>query len=285
MIKFAVVGSKGGIGKTTVCANLAAIFADLGLRVLMIDADLQPALSKYFNLVDVAPKGLFEVITTQTITADCISRTEIENLDIIVSNDAQQMLQPWLISRVDNQDRLINALGSPFFADGPYDIVVIDTQGAQGPLQNCAILAANQILLPVVPETLAARELTTSTHEMIARLEPSTAYKNRLGTIKAFFYRNDRSADAKKVTEDLRENFFVLEGRLELLNASVPQAVAYKDSSTKRSPAHRFDRKSKNKTPCAWDVMHELAWELVPPLKGAYAFGLVSEDSTEGQAA
>ncbi len=46
MIRFAVISTKGGVGKTTRTANLGALLADLGLRVLLIDADVQPSLSK-----------------------------------------------------------------------------------------------------------------------------------------------------------------------------------------------------------------------------------------------
>ena len=39
MIKLALVSTKGGVGKTTLAANLGALLADMGLRVLLVDAD------------------------------------------------------------------------------------------------------------------------------------------------------------------------------------------------------------------------------------------------------
>ena len=45
-----IVSTKGGVGKTTLTANIAALLADFGFRVLMIDADVQPSLSKYYPL-------------------------------------------------------------------------------------------------------------------------------------------------------------------------------------------------------------------------------------------
>ena len=45
-----VVSTKGGVGKTTLTANLGGLLAALGLRVLAIDADKQASLSKYFQL-------------------------------------------------------------------------------------------------------------------------------------------------------------------------------------------------------------------------------------------
>ena len=58
MIKLALVSTKGGVGKTTLAANLGALLADMGLRVLLIDADEKPSLSKFFPLRFQAPHGL-----------------------------------------------------------------------------------------------------------------------------------------------------------------------------------------------------------------------------------
>ena len=46
----AIASSKGGVGKTTTAANLGGFAADAGLRVLLLDLDVQPTLSSYFAL-------------------------------------------------------------------------------------------------------------------------------------------------------------------------------------------------------------------------------------------
>jgi AAA domain len=53
----AVVNNKGGVGKTTVTANLGAGLAHTGKRVLMIDLDPQASLTKSFFTVDHHPHG------------------------------------------------------------------------------------------------------------------------------------------------------------------------------------------------------------------------------------
>ncbi|MBS3911318.1 MAG: ParA family protein [Hydrogenophaga sp.] len=45
MLTLSVVATKGGVGKTTLCANIGGLLADMGYRVLLIDADIQPALT------------------------------------------------------------------------------------------------------------------------------------------------------------------------------------------------------------------------------------------------
>ena len=40
-----VVSTKGGVGKTILTANLSGLLADMGLRVLMVDADIQSSLT------------------------------------------------------------------------------------------------------------------------------------------------------------------------------------------------------------------------------------------------
>ncbi len=60
-----IMSTKGGVGKTTLTANLGGLLADLGKRVLLIDADVQPSLSKYFPLGCQQPAGGFaDVIMT-----------------------------------------------------------------------------------------------------------------------------------------------------------------------------------------------------------------------------
>ncbi|MBI5900246.1 MAG: ParA family protein, partial [Rhodocyclales bacterium] len=172
MIKFTVTSTKGGVGKTTLTANLGALLADMGLRVLLIDADVQPSLSKYFPLaVAKPPAGLTEVIVRGAVSASCITATVYQNLDIVISDDPEGNLPHWLLNRIDRGFRLRSALQSPAVVDA-YDCVLIDTQGAIGPLQDAAGLAADILVSPITPEILSAREFRDGTMELLDRLEP-----------------------------------------------------------------------------------------------------------------
>jgi chromosome partitioning related protein ParA len=271
MIKFTVISTKGGVGKTTLTANLGGLLADIGLRVLLIDADVQPSLSKYYPLSGSKPAaGLTEVIVRGEVSAECISATLYQNLDIIVSDDPEGNLPHWLLNRIDRGFRLRMALNSPAVIDS-YDCVLIDTQGAVGPLQDAAALAADILVSPITPEILSAREFKDGTMELLERLEPSSALGATLGPMKAVIYRQDRTTDARIIAAGIREDFIKLKGRVSVLDTIVPHAKAYKEAATLRIPVHSHERKREGPTPSAYTVMHALAWELIPSLEGALA--------------
>ena len=278
MIKFTVTSTKGGVGKTTLTANLGALLADMGLRVLLIDADVQPSLSKYFPLAVAKPAaGLTEVIVRGTVTKSCITATLYQNLDIVISDDPEGNLPHWLLNRIDRGFRLRFALPSPAVVEA-YDCVLIDTQGAIGPLQDAAVLAADILVSPITPEILSAREFRDGTMELLDRLEPGGALGASLGPMKAVIYRQDRSADARIIASGIREDFIKLKGRVAVLETVVPHAKAYKEAATLRVPVHRHERKREGVTPSACTVMHQLAWELIPSLQGVYADSLRAQE-------
>jgi chromosome partitioning related protein ParA len=123
----AFANTKGGVGKTTLAANFAALCADLGQRVLMIDCDPQGSLSKYFKLQTRAINDLSHVLMRKSIDSSSISSTTIERLDIIRTDEDALKATLVELNAAFNAafalERAINQL-----RDGDiYDLVIIDT--------------------------------------------------------------------------------------------------------------------------------------------------------------
>lgn len=267
---FAALNSKGGVGKTTLLANLGGLLADMGARTLLVDADPQPSLTKYFHLSYEAPQGLVEVVTGGTVTHLAISRTSVPNLDLVRSNDGEAQLQHWLHGRDDRRVRLARALNNPYIRDH-YDFVLIDTQGAIGPLQTAAAFAADTLISPLPPDTPSIREFRSGTLKVLQRLEHDEKEpRAELAPIQAVICRYDYSRNAKALLAELRTEFD--EGdRVTILNTMIPNAVAYKDAFTARTPVHMANKSGGNRYPSGYEVMHRIVWELMPDLYGHFA--------------
>ena len=277
MIVFTVVSTKGGVGKTTTTANLGALLADLGMRVLLVDADVQPSLSRYFPIAERAAFGLTELVKSGSLVPECISTLALPRaprrnselnpdgvLDIVLSDAPEGQLQDWLSPRIDRAVRIRTALSAPHVRE-TYDVVLIDTQGAVGHLQDAAVLAADTLISPVSPDILSAREFTTGTLELLERLEPSSVFGLTVPPMRAMIYKLENTADSRAISDAIREQFVPMRGRVSVLRTIVPHAVAYKRSATEQIPVHWLDPQRAGRT------MHQLVWELIPSLEGSWA--------------
>ena len=82
MVILTVVSTKGGTGKTTLTAALAAVLADMGFRVLMINTDTQASLSKYYPLHRRAPDGTVELLLAKTTKRPSVPSSPIRFIRI-----------------------------------------------------------------------------------------------------------------------------------------------------------------------------------------------------------
>ncbi len=276
------INTKGGVGKTHLSAFLAGLYADMGLRVLMIDADAdQASLTQFYEIKHQASEGLVETLTQGTVSAKCVSQTVFDNLDIVCANDANGELRTWLASRMDRAVRMREALRSPFVAEN-YDVIIIDTKGNGGPMEDAAAFAANTIVSPIVPDIISSREFLSGTIALIEKLEEGRAIGLEPPPVKAVIYRMERTRNAAEVAALLREAVADREDAgITVCQTVVPQAAAFTQAASDRIPLQRLsvNRKRPNKE---IEVLHRLAWEIMPEYTHVYAQGCSSfEMSTE----
>ncbi len=259
-----IISTKGGVGKTTTAANLGGFAADAGLRVLLIDLDVQPTLSSYYRLVHRARAGTYELLAfNERDHAKLISRTYVERLDVVISNDDKGQLSTLLLHAPDGRLRLRNLL--PAFLPR-YDLVLLDTQGARSALLEMAVLASDIALSPVTPEILAARELRRGTLQLLEDIGP---YRN-LGinppSLNLLINRmHPVSANARRIQQALHQIF---QGRsdVRVLHTAIPAIEAYPRAATLGLPVHRVEsrRPSGRSAPAALESIRALACELLP---------------------
>jgi len=280
MLTLTVVATKGGVGKTTLSANLGGLLRDLGLRVLLVDADVQPSLSKYFALSHVAPAGLTKLVTDGFLSDDCISTVQLPQegnsfresekypaapaLRLIRSDTREGNLQDWLSQRLDRLVRISMALNDASVASA-YDVVIIDTQGALGHLQDAAVNAADILITPATPDVVSAREFVEGTVKLIDRHEAAANMGFKIPAMKAVINRTENTRDSRSMSELIREAFLTMRGRVSVMHTAIHSAVAFRKAATNQVPVHWIDPQR------AGDAMHQLLWELIPSLEGNYA--------------
>jgi chromosome partitioning related protein ParA len=272
-IVISLVSTKGGGGKTTVAANLAGLTSSLGLRTLLIDADVQDSLSEYYMLAETASTGMVDVITSGgVIRPSDISKTQMPHLDIIVSN-MTEAIQPWLTQRVDRHVLLKRAVRQPVVRDN-YDIVIIDTQGAKGELQKTAAMAADIMVSPVKPDVMNYREFVSGTLEMMEQLNAMADLSAdlRSGVLCLLINCMDRTRNSIGVAQAIR-NDFRQHPNVRLLDTVVPASTVYPTSCSMKCPVHMLDKPNGNGR-SGYEVMHRLLHELLPHLKGMWTDGV-----------
>ncbi len=148
-----VFNQKGGVGKSSIVCNLAAIGACDGLRTLVVDLDPQGNATHY--LLGHGPEALKNTVAElfeQTLTfnlfakepSEFVHRTPFDNLDIMPASQKLEELQHKLESK-HKIYKLRDALKS---LSGKYDRIYIDTAPALNFYTRSALIAAQSCLIP-----------------------------------------------------------------------------------------------------------------------------------------
>ena len=216
-----VANQKGGVGKTTTTVNMAAGLALHGLRVLVVDLDPQGNASTALGIDHRAAniESVYELLLGETTLTEAAQKCPSqENLYCIPATLDLAGAEIELVSLVARENRLRSALDSSQLDALGIDYVFIDCPPSLGLLTVNAMVAADEVLIPIQCEYYALEGVG----QLLRNIELVQAHLNRrlhVSTILLTMY-DGRTKLADQVAEEVRRHF-----GSKVLNTIIPRSV------------------------------------------------------------
>jgi chromosome partitioning protein len=238
----AVANEKGGAGKTSTCVNLGFALAERGLRVGLVDTDVQcnltTALGDHLlpdpgeDLGAALKRGELDdaawldriVITGVAPGVDLVPGTKAGLMEAGIALQARP---------AEGIFRLQELLGATRF---PWDLVLIDTPGELGALFTNALVASDWVLIPLKPDKDDLRGART----VLEAVRTTQRLRPQLRVLGLVLQQYELSTNATRLLTDLAGD---LAGAFEvpLLRARIPKDVKVRDAANLDAPVgHAF---------------------------------------------
>ena len=236
MKSIAVANQKGGVGKTTTAVNLAAIIANWGHRVLLVDADPQGNATSGIGI----QRGSFRKTLYHSLVLDeplpsVILPSSVPSLDVVPASKDLAGAEIELVEVQQREFRLKRALGT---VEANYDCIFIDCPPSLGLLTLNALTAAKSLIVPIQCEYYALEGVTElfGTLARIRRLHnPGLMIEGLLLTMY-----DERTNLSAAVAADLRDFY-----GLQVFQAVIPRNVRLAEAPSYGKPIISYDAHSK----------------------------------------
>jgi chromosome partitioning protein len=240
---FVVANQKGGVGKTTSTVNIAAGLAQLGQRVLVIDLDPQGNASTALGVDH--RRGVpstYDALVDGEPLVDVMSESpEVGNLWAVPATIDLAGAEIELVSVVARESRLRKAVhGHPWVGtaaeagDDRFDYVLIDCPPSLGLLTLNALVAGDEMLIPIQAEYYALEGLG----QLLETVEMVRAHLNQaleVSTILVTMY-DARTRLASGVADEVREHFGD-----QVLKTSIPRSVRVSEAPSYGQTVMTYD--------------------------------------------
>ena len=240
----AVAFPKGGTGKSTVSANLAAAAAKHGRRVLLIDLDPQGSsslLSGFERHKIEWAKSAGAMFQDEPIQPSDLAIPTKYGYDIVPACGSMIEAEAWLTRASLAVPRLRLLFNRDNTMHEKYDFIIVDTVGAKVKLLDATLLACTDIVIPLRASALSTSELPDFVDMIQFYSDNREGMGDKAMTIRGVVVNavksntNSSAANVKEVT-DAVDYLNTLEAFGSVKISIVPDAIAIEEAATSNMP-------------------------------------------------
>jgi chromosome partitioning protein len=234
-----VANQKGGVGKTTSAVNIGAALAMGGLRTLIIDLDPQGNASTAFGVARDEVNGMYEVIIKDLPIKDVALKVPgYPALEIIPATqslaNAEVELVPLVARELRLKKALTNYLNEAANRGERFDYVIIDCPPSLGLLTINALVAADELLIPIQCEYYSLEGLSLLLHT-VSLIQEHLNQNLKLTTIVLTMF-DGRTRLANNVADEIRKHY-----PKELIDIPIPRAVRVSEAPSYGQTVMTYD--------------------------------------------
>lgn len=225
---------KGGVGKTTTVTNIAAVLAQKGKKIILVDFDPQGNAGMCFGIdPDGLDKTIYNVFTGEAELRDIIIKTKF-GVDIIPANDDLSQLDMLILQNSEafpNPVHVLKEALAPVI--GEYDYVFIDLPPSLSLLTINGLSAADEVIIPMQCEYLATsgvNKLLRTITNVKKVYNPDLTIRGIVGTMF-----NSRTNLSTIVLQEARK-FFGQAG-IKVFNTTIARSVRFGEAPMNGEPA------------------------------------------------
>ena len=231
----AITNQKGGVGKTTTTINLGAALAQKEQYTLLIDADPQGALSYSLGLLQHDLEfSLYNILIDSGFPFDAATHHIRPHLDVVPANIDLAGAEVQLVAKQRREYALREALAS---VRDRCHFILIDCPPSLGLLTVNALVAADEILVPLQCEFLAVRGLDMLV-DVVARVQRRLNPNLKLLGIVPTMY-NQRRNHSQRVLERVRAAY-----PKKVLDVVIKESVKFAEAPQQRRTIIEWDGNS-----------------------------------------
>lgn len=240
MIIVAVINQKGGVGKTTTCANLGACLAHRGLRTMLVDLDPQANMTLGLRgEVEEGPYGLCDVLLDPIGKPLAGIVRQVGEQPLFLAPGHMDMARgETALPRVEQAGYRLRQALRHYGKQHPMDWVLLDCPPSLGILTQNAIVASNYLLIPTEAKFYSFAGMATL-NKMIVNLTREYDFDAELLGVLLTLY-DARPRVHQTIANEIRERF----GEL-VFDTVIHRNVRLAEAEIEGVPIITFDSKSR----------------------------------------